>query len=301
MQFENEWLYLDRSRGKTGPVSLEILRSLYQDGLIGDSTLLCPNDGVWKEVQELPGLQRFLIGTQPITEGIAANSAQQAHEAAITDLSKTKTTSPIYEIPNTTVSQRFGNVLNWLQAILFMAALTSVAVGSSYSLATRDEDPIFVGMLSGLVFALVGLIIAAIAYIVSGEFRLLPLTYRWRVIALLIGLPTLGCLSVALFSDSVTIQAATIAEGFGGIFPIWLIAYLLGRFAIKSLEVPQMILVTTFSAFAITIVIAGFGNTNGGNWNPPIDSYTISALFVFFLRYGLWFLRNSEGEENPAE
>ena len=103
-------------------------------------------------------------------------------------------------------------MLNWLQAILFLAALTFVSYGASYYLATGRIHDLEYGLSFGVLFVVLGLVIAAIAYVALGEFRLLPIAYRRRVIAMLIGLPTLGCLSVALGSESVRISAATIAE-----------------------------------------------------------------------------------------
>ena len=301
MLFENEWLYLDPSKGRVGPVSVEELYSRYKDGLMGDSNLVSPNNGVWKEIKEIPELQQYLRSSRPTVEKIEANLAQEASKTATTESVDARKTILQRGLPKTTVSQRIGNVLNWLQAILCIAALTFVSYGASNYLATGRSHDLEYGLSLGVLFVVLGLVIAAIAYVASGEFRLLPLAHRNRVITMLIGFPTLGCLSVALFSKSATIPAATIAEGLGGIFPIWLVAYLLGRFIFKSLAVTQMFAVTTLLAYVVAIVVSGYGSADGGSWNPPITSYTISALLVFCLRYGYWLWNNADIENDPEK
>lgn len=61
----------------------------------------------------------------------------------------------------------------------------------------------------------------------------------------------------------------------GGIAPIWLIAWIFG-----------------FASYIVAIIISGFGNANGGPWNPMIIEYALSLIFVILIRLGIQNFRN---------
>ena len=80
----------------------------------------------------------------------------------------------------------------------------------------------------------------------------------------------------------------------GGIVPIWLLSLLFGWLLLKNAEPKKKISVSIGIAFAITIIISGFGNANGGPFNPMIIEYILSSLFVLCARLGWYTFRKRE-------
>lgn len=73
----------------------------------------------------------------------------------------------------------------------------------------------------------------------------------------------------------------------GGIVPIWLLSLLFGWLLLKNAEAKKKIIVSVSIAFAVAIIISGFGNANGGPFNPMIVEYVISAVIVICIRLGI--------------
>ena len=96
----------------------------------------------------------------------------------------------------TTAAQRLGIVLNWVQAICLVSGLTLAFALFTYFFLTGDDDAGAVGLLF-LALGLGGaIVIGAIAFVVSSDFRILPATHRGPVKASLIGLPLLAILVI---------------------------------------------------------------------------------------------------------
>ena len=70
----------------------------------------------------------------------------------------------------------------------------------------------------------------------------------------------------------------------GGVIPVWLLSLLFGWLLLKNAKPKKKIYVSVCIAFAVAIIISGFGNANGGPFNPMIVEYVISSLFVLFAR-----------------
>ena len=73
----------------------------------------------------------------------------------------------------------------------------------------------------------------------------------------------------------------------GGIIPVWLLSLLFGWLLLKNAEPKKKIYVSVCIAFAVAIIISGFGNANGGPFNPMIVEYVISAVIVICIRLGI--------------
>ena len=69
----------------------------------------------------------------------------------------------------------------------------------------------------------------------------------------------------------------------GGIGPIWFVAWLFG-FALKRLDATKKILYSSLASYIFAIILSGFGNANGGPWNPMVTEYAISLIFVLLIR-----------------
>jgi len=83
---------------------------------------------------------------------------------------------------------------------------------------------------------------------------------------------------------------AIFLEALGGMFPTWLIAYLLGKFVFKEMAVLKMLIVTTLIAAVASMLLSGFGNADGGPYNPNVN-YLISGAMLFPVRYLYWKMR----------
>ena len=77
----------------------------------------------------------------------------------------------------------------------------------------------------------------------------------------------------------------------GGIAPIWFIAWIFG-FALKKLGGTEKIIYSSLASYVVAIILSGFGNANGGPWNPMILEYALSLIFVIVIRLGIQKLRN---------
>lgn len=73
----------------------------------------------------------------------------------------------------------------------------------------------------------------------------------------------------------------------GGIGPVWLLSLLFGWLLLKNTEAKKKIYISVAIAFAVAIIISGFGNANGGPFNPMIVEYLISAVIVICIRLGI--------------
>ena len=77
----------------------------------------------------------------------------------------------------------------------------------------------------------------------------------------------------------------------GGIVPICLVAWLIGL-GLKKLDATKRIIYSSFASYIIAVILSGFGNANGGSWNPFIVEYALSLGFVIAIRLGLHSRRN---------
>lgn len=79
----------------------------------------------------------------------------------------------------------------------------------------------------------------------------------------------------------------------GGIVPIWFIAWLFSL-TLKKLDITKKILYSSFASYIVAIIISGFGNANGGTWNPMILEYALSLIFVIVIRLGIQKFRSKD-------
>ena len=75
----------------------------------------------------------------------------------------------------------------------------------------------------------------------------------------------------------------------GGLVPVFLLSLLFSRFLFnkpfgRKLETNNKIIYSVIVAFIVTTIISGFGNMNGGSFNPMILEYFFSSLLVLSLR-----------------
>lgn len=73
----------------------------------------------------------------------------------------------------------------------------------------------------------------------------------------------------------------------GGMIPIWLISWLVGKIPpLKSLTPSLNILYSGFVAYAASVALAGFGAADGGSWDPGYMwiAYLVSLVMVVVLR-----------------
>ena len=70
----------------------------------------------------------------------------------------------------------------------------------------------------------------------------------------------------------------------GGLVPVFLLSLLFSRFLFRNLETKNKIIYSVIVAFIVTTIISGFGNMNGGSFNPKILEYFFSSLIVLSLR-----------------
>jgi len=70
----------------------------------------------------------------------------------------------------------------------------------------------------------------------------------------------------------------------GGLVPVFLLSLLFSRFLFRKLETNNKIIYSVIVSFIVTTIISGFGNMNGGSFNPMILEYFFSSLIVLSLR-----------------
>ena len=70
----------------------------------------------------------------------------------------------------------------------------------------------------------------------------------------------------------------------GGLVPVFLLSLLFSSFLFRNLETKNKIIYSVIVAFIVTTIISGFGNMNGGSFNPMILEYFFSSLLVLSLR-----------------
>ena len=70
----------------------------------------------------------------------------------------------------------------------------------------------------------------------------------------------------------------------GGLVPVFLLSLLFSRFLFRNLETNNKIIYSVIVSFIVTTIISGFGNMNGGSFNPMILEYFFSSLIVLSLR-----------------
>ena len=73
----------------------------------------------------------------------------------------------------------------------------------------------------------------------------------------------------------------------GGVIPVWLLSLLFGWLLLKKAELKTKIYVSVLIAFVVAVIISGFGNANGGQFNPMFVEYVISAVIVICIRLGI--------------
>tara|TARA_B100000700_G_C14457599_1_gene584596 strand:+ start:153 stop:428 length:276 start_codon:yes stop_codon:yes gene_type:complete len=80
--------------------------------------------------------------------------------------------------------------------------------------------------------------------------------------------------------------------GIGGVIPIILISLLISRFAFKDLDNNKKVIYSTLVAYLIALIISGFGNANGGPFDPLFFEYLFSSILVIAIRIGFHNFRN---------
>ena len=88
-------------------------------------------------------------------------------------------------------------------------------------------------------------------------------------------------------------MGAAMIVALGGIVPIFLISLLIGRFVFKNKEIKKKVIYSTLIAYLIALLISGFGNANGGPFNPMIFEYSISTLMLIAFRLLLIKIRTA--------
>ena len=82
-------------------------------------------------------------------------------------------------------------------------------------------------------------------------------------------------------------MAVILVEAAGGIIPIWVVSWLVGKVPpFKSMSATLNIVYTGLVAYAVAVVLVGFGEANGGPWNPGYGwiTYLVSLVIVVVLR-----------------
>ena len=89
----------------------------------------------------------------------------------------------------------------------------------------------------------------------------------------------------------------------GGTIPLTLIALLIGRLALKNIEMRRKIILSTLTAAIIVTILSGFGNANGGNFAPMYLVYALSAIIVLSVRLTFYSVRRRSVEKkvNPND
>ena len=82
----------------------------------------------------------------------------------------------------------------------------------------------------------------------------------------------------------------------GGIVLIWVVAWLIGL-GLKKLDATKRIIYSSFASYIIAVILSGFGNANGGSWNPYIVEYALSLGFVIAIRLGINNMRSNKPKE----
>ena len=78
---------------------------------------------------------------------------------------------------------------------------------------------------------------------------------------------------------------AIMAVALGGMVSIFLVSLLVGRFIFKNKEIKKKIIYSTLVSYLIAVLLSGFGNANGGPFNPMFfDEYFISTVMLIALR-----------------
>ena len=85
-----------------------------------------------------------------------------------------------------------------------------------------------------------------------------------------------------------------IIVGIGGVIPIILISLLVSRFAFKDFDNNKKVIYSTLVAYLIALIISGYGNANGGPFNPFFFEYLFSSILVVAIRIGFYNFRNRE-------
>lgn len=82
-------------------------------------------------------------------------------------------------------------------------------------------------------------------------------------------------------------MALILAGAAGGILLVWLLSWLVGKVPpFKSLSRSLNILYSGVAAYVVAVVLVGFGEADGGPWNPGYwwIAYLISLVIVIVLR-----------------
>lgn len=82
-------------------------------------------------------------------------------------------------------------------------------------------------------------------------------------------------------------MAVILSGAAGGIIPIWLISWLVGKIPLlRSLTRSLNILYSGLVAYAVSVALTGFGAADGGPWDPGYMwiAYLVSLVIVVMLR-----------------
>ena len=63
-------------------------------------------------------------------------------------------------------------------------------------------------------------------------------------------------------------------------------------FCVKKTWWNRKIIYSSLASYVVAIILSGFGNANGGPWNPMILEYALSLIFVIVIRLGIQKFRN---------
>jgi hypothetical protein len=87
-----------------------------------------------------------------------------------------------------------------------------------------------------------------------------------------------------------------IIAALGGLIPVYLVSLLVGRIFFKNTEMKKKILYSTLISYVVAIIISGFGNANGGPFNPMYIEYALSAITLIGIRNLYFNIKNKKSE-----
>lgn len=85
----------------------------------------------------------------------------------------------------------------------------------------------------------------------------------------------------------------------GGVIPIYLLSLLFGWIFFRKSEIRKKIIYSVIVSYLVSTILSGFGNMNGGSFNPFVIEYLMSSIIVIGIRLGFNSLKknkNGDGE-----
>ena len=79
--------------------------------------------------------------------------------------------------------------------------------------------------------------------------------------------------------------------------PLTLIALLIGRLALKNIEMRRKIVLSTLIATLILTILSGFGSARSSDFAPMYLVYALAAIIVLSVRLTFYSMRRRSGEK----